>query len=267
MTAFAFVLTTAIITANESMDLFHALCLYWLISILVASSIRPMRLISAYKDARQAVQLVFFLLTLTGLMAYTTYRHATEPTFGNRAECNSHIIIACFGRGRPAVDSDRLVLLGLAATTSALEFIALCCFALSYVLLNCCGSGNHDEGTSKNTQVVNRSSRKRRVIRKALFGVSTFFWVDTIIGIVTIERTIRANHLGPGLGEWTFGQVLAMAMLLGPLFEIGCLVLGKWKERGVLKNEFDRDDDSQLAENGKKQLSRDNNVQFIGVAL
>ncbi|KAL2149768.1 hypothetical protein VTH82DRAFT_8420 [Thermothelomyces myriococcoides] len=154
VTAFAFVLTTAIITANESMDLFHALCLYWLISILVASSIRPMRLISAYKDARQAVQLVFFLLTLTGLMAYTTYRHATEPTFGNRAECNSHIIIACFGRGRPAVDSDRLVLLGLAATTSALEFIALCCFALSYVLLNCCGSGNHDEGTKQTIWVL-----------------------------------------------------------------------------------------------------------------
>jgi len=42
-----------------------------------------------------------------------------------------------------------------------------------------------------------------------------------------LELMIKRNNLGPGAGLWTFGQVLAMVLLIGPLIELLALLLGK----------------------------------------
>jgi hypothetical protein len=38
--------------------------------------------------------------------------------------------------------------------------------------------------------------------------------------ISMLEAILRRNDLGPGIEAWTFGQVLAMMMLIGPLVEV-----------------------------------------------
>lgn len=45
--------------------------------------------------------------------------------------------------------------------------------------------------------------------------------------MVMLELMIRRNELLPSIADWTFGQVLAMMMLIGPLTESASLLLGK----------------------------------------
>jgi hypothetical protein len=44
--------------------------------------------------------------------------------------------------------------------------------------------------------------------------------------IAMLELIIKRNNLGPGAGLWTFGQVLAMMMLIGPLIDLLSLIFG-----------------------------------------
>jgi hypothetical protein len=51
----------------------------------------------------------------------------------------------------------------------------------------------------------------------------------SIYMMVMLEMMIRRNELLPSIAEWTFGQVLALSMLIGPLVEFASLLLGKVK--------------------------------------
>ena len=45
--------------------------------------------------------------------------------------------------------------------------------------------------------------------------------------VVTLEQTISRNNLSPEERAWTFGQVLAIAMLLGVVVEVINILLPK----------------------------------------
>ncbi|KAL4860772.1 hypothetical protein BDV12DRAFT_204700 [Aspergillus spectabilis] len=47
--------------------------------------------------------------------------------------------------------------------------------------------------------------------------------------VVMLELIIKRNELLPGITEWTFGQVLAISMLIGPVIELLSLILGMGK--------------------------------------
>jgi hypothetical protein len=51
--------------------------------------------------------------------------------------------------------------------------------------------------------------------------------IGSVYVIVMLELIIRRNQLGPGINQWTFGQVLAMMMLVGPLIELTSSMLGE----------------------------------------
>lgn len=48
-----------------------------------------------------------------------------------------------------------------------------------------------------------------------------------IYAVVTFEETLRSNVLSPDEFEWSFGQVLAMVILIGPLFDLIMSLVGK----------------------------------------
>ena len=56
-----------------------------------------------------------------------------------------------------------------------------------------------------------------------LFG----HWAGSAYIIAMLELIIKRNSLQPGIGQWTFGQLLAMVMLVGPVIEIAALLLGE----------------------------------------
>lgn len=274
MTAFAYFLTAAITTANGLMDLFHALCLFYLISILACTSLHPMRLIPVRNNVRRTAQLVFFLLTTLGLMAHI-YLYATWPTFGNRAECNNRILTVSFNHSpltaRPVY---RWINVGFTTFTLVLGLLILCIYCIFCVKAFRRGPDNIID-RDKIYETAGRTNRKRR-LTWTLLGLSVFSTTDTIVGIVTVELMIRKTPLGPGLDQWTFGQVLPMTMLIGLLLKFSFLVREKWTERkitsinkfgGKTNNRLIRNNNSQAMGNDNNQLAGDNAIQFIEVAL
>jgi hypothetical protein len=216
VTGLAIFLTTVIITARRSFDLFHALCVFNLLGI-VGLAARPKGRYGGGGTVRRVVFQAFYVLVTTGSLVYLIYVFATAPGFGDRAECNGSIRYVLFGVDIPATNP---VLRWVFIAALALLLFGVCCWMLFVGCVSIdalCGRdlrgffGAHDQGEAKR--------------RPVMYEVFSYLAATTYLAVM-LELMIRRNPLGPGLDEWTFGQVLAMTMLVGPLIELASLLLG-----------------------------------------
>lgn len=222
VTGLAIFLTTVITTARNSIGLFHALCIFHLLGIVGLSATPRGRYPTG--AVRRVVFMAFYVLVTTGSLVYLIYVFATAPRFGDHAECNDSIVYVLFG-----VD--------ISATSPVLRWmfvgalsVLLLCFSCWLLVVACvtidalCGREMHDVFRQQDEHRENSGKRP------PLYQLLSYL-TGTIYLAVMLELMIQRNALAPGLDEWTFGQVLAMTMLIGPLIELASLLLGKIERR------------------------------------
>ncbi|RYP14040.1 hypothetical protein DL767_010437 [Monosporascus sp. MG133] len=91
----ALFLTAVISTANGTIALFHAICIFHMLA-LAGITINPK---GRYPigQIRFWAFTAFYLVAMAGSLSYFIYVFATAPTFGNQPECNSHTLYVLFG--------------------------------------------------------------------------------------------------------------------------------------------------------------------------
>lgn len=176
--------------------------------------------------------MALYVFAITAAMGYFIYVFATAPGFGARPKCN---------------DATKYVLFGVSvrATNDVVRWIFAACFAMLAVgcviwllsmarVLCCCGSGRNrprvsssdvESGVDRGFGLDSEDRTKlgnELVVMLGQLGACIYM-------IATLELIIKRNDLLSVLGEWNFGQLLAMMMLLGPLIELMALVLGRCK--------------------------------------
>lgn len=223
VTGLAIFLTTVIMTARRSLGLFHALCIFHLVGI-VGLSARPR---GRYPTGavRQHVFTAFYVLVTAGSLAYLIFVFATAPGFGDRPECNDSTVYVIFGVNIPATNPVLrwMLVAGLAILLMGIVvwLLIVACISVDVVVRGDnpwrAQDGYDDDG----------GDEKHRQRWFELVGRLA----GTIYLAVMLELMITRNTLAPGAGEWTFGQVLAMTMLVGPLIELASLLLGKVDRR------------------------------------
>ncbi|KAK1965367.1 hypothetical protein LY78DRAFT_97229 [Colletotrichum sublineola] len=170
--------------------------------------------------------------------ALTAYIWATAPTFGNQPECNASTVYVVFGVSiRATNDVFRYVILVLMASMAVGWVISMVMYV--FFVYCCCGgvrSGmkwarqvNQDAEALKN--VVGRikvSDPKYK--RNLISGQVVQLFIQTGINaymVVTQEQIVKRNNLSEEEKEWTFGQVLAVFVLLGVVVEVINILLPK----------------------------------------
>lgn len=208
VTGLALIITTFIYAGRHSLDLFHAICLFHLVG-LVGVSVSPKKRATEgntnkyaeQTSARRLVGACFYYIGLGGLLSFMVYVFVTSATFGSTPECNGDVKYVLF-----AVDiqATNYVFRGI--------FLFSLCSGLLGLLISIIFIFRMIDAESEKINLY-------RIIGD-LAGRSYI--------IAMLELIIRHNTLGPGLGEWTFGQLLAMMMLVGPIVE-----LASWKMEDI----------------------------------
>ncbi|KAF4119831.1 hypothetical protein GMORB2_3519 [Geosmithia morbida] len=160
----------------------------------------------------------FYFAAVVGALLFFIYVFAKAPVFGGQAECNSSTVYVMFGFDIVATnDVFRWIFAGgiIALLVGVLFSLAIwsgvaCCWGSDCLRL--VGGGGHDDG-----------GRVRRW-RFPFFLVGHVFASSYFIAM--LELMIDRNTLGPGKDDWGFGQLLAVALLIGPLTEILSLLIG-----------------------------------------
>ncbi|KAK4171725.1 hypothetical protein QBC36DRAFT_339411 [Triangularia setosa] len=232
VTGLALFLTAVITTARQSLGLFHALCIFHLLGI-VGLSAQPR---GRYPTGvvRKVVFMAFYVVVMTGSLAYLIFVFATAPTFGDQAECNDSTVYVLFGVNIPATSA------GLRWTLVAGLAVLLLGFGLWLLFVSCVavdamfGRKVPVDVFGPQDQSLEGNGGKRK--RPPPYQLVSYL-AGTIYLAVMLELIIQRNALAPGLEEWSFGQVLAVTMLIGPLIELASLLLGKI-DGGVQDNQL-----------------------------
>jgi len=230
-------LVTAIYqTTKRQLTLFHAICVLHLLSLLGFGLVAQRRYGGGV--ARWLVLAAMRLLIAAGFIAFTAYIWMTAPTFGSQPECNKSTIYVIFGVSIHATENVfRFVALSLLIILAVSWVFSMLIFAL--IAYCCCGVSLRSFLGSKerhsDLQVL-RSLAKRIKISdpKHRWKVASGQVVDLLIHtginaymVVTLEQTINRNRVSMEERAWTFGQVLAIAMLLGVVVEVINIILPK----------------------------------------
>jgi hypothetical protein len=163
-----------------------------------------------------------YVIALAGSLSYLIYVFATAPTFGSNPECNDTIKYVLFGINISATNSVIRWLFVAGFGFIMLGFALWLLFAARGLCSMICGCFRGENGGLGSVQSSNDHPRRRKP-----FWTVVGHTLGSVYVIVMLELIIRRNQLGPGINEWTFGQVLAMMMLVGPLIELTSSMLGE----------------------------------------
>jgi len=195
------------------MSLFHALCVFHLLCI-VEISVSPKGHYPRSSSRVIAFTWLYYLATC-GFLASTIYLFATAPTYGSQPECNSTIIYVIFGVNIPATAPIFRWIVVASVSCLLFPLIVSCpCMVVAWRFLN----SQNDPTEGRDGRRSPKDSMLRLVGR--LGGCSY------IIAMLELIIKRNASRVTPEPELWTFGQVMAMMMLVGPLIDLLSFVLG-----------------------------------------
>ncbi|KAJ5985331.1 hypothetical protein N7499_008390 [Penicillium canescens] len=245
------ILCTAIYqTVRGDLSLFHAICVIHLLAVL------GMDLISKGRYAGLGPWRLYFfaamqVLALAAFLAFNVYVWITAPHFGNQPECNVNTVYVVFGISIKATSPVfRYIILGTLGAIVASYVIAFTC------MLPCLcgliahrrrnpGSGNRIEGHKRgwnwflkvnrpDYRVTDEDETPQRLHGQTLLRFTlnkAAYCGFCIYLIVSLEQTIQRNDLDPEEKGWTFGQVIAIFLLLGVANELLNVLLASWDRK------------------------------------
>lgn len=211
MTGLGLFLTGVIATFKRSITLFHAICLFHLLC-LVGISLSPKARYSRGRISSHTFR-TLQLLSICGFLAWDIHLFATAPTYGSQPHCNGSVIYVIFGVDIPATSP--IFRWILVATLGALLIPAT---VMVIVLLRCADIQGSELGGDDVVEIT-----------------PWYYLIGHLTGrsyiIVMIELMIKRNKVNRQENAWTFGQVLAMVMLVGPLIELVSLLLERMEAK------------------------------------
>ncbi|KAJ5301858.1 hypothetical protein N7508_006721 [Penicillium antarcticum] len=246
------ILCTAIYqTFRGDLSLFHAICVIHLLAVL------GMDLISKGRYAGLGPWRLYFfaaiqILALGAFLAFNVYVWTTAPHFGSQPECNKETVYVVFGISIKATSPVfRYIILGtLGAIVASYVLVFTCmlpclCGFIAHRRRNP-GSGNRIEGQTKrgfnwfvevnrpdyrdgNTDETPEALHGQALLRFTLNKAA--YCGFCIYLIVSLEQTIQRNDLDPEEKGWTFGQVIAIFLLLGVANELLNVLLASWDRK------------------------------------
>ncbi|KAF8336328.1 uncharacterized protein EI90DRAFT_3152532 [Cantharellus anzutake] len=253
----ALLLTAVVQTGSNSLDLYHAIIIIHMLGFLglatyPAGSYRA-------TPARLVVFWISTWAVYATYLAWVTYIWVKAPTFGSRPECNSSTVYVVFFRGvRATVPWLRwlavtfaglgMILLLRIAAIPVITFSPGRKHSQRAPRVNTLQQytpppritqvpGDSHDPTPIPLHVVRSSSLGLRppsmataaaedmthiehiLSREPKYGIFTRT-LATVYGIVMLERTIASNDVGPGENVWSFGQFVAITIVIGSVNEV-----------------------------------------------
>ncbi|KAI2732718.1 hypothetical protein CBS147332_1857 [Penicillium roqueforti] len=236
-------------TVRGDLTLFHAICVVHLLAIL------GMDLVSKGRyEGLGPWRLYFFsaiqILVLAAFLSLNVYVWVTAPQFGSQPLCNKDTVYVVFGVSIKSTSPVfRYIILGtLGAVVAGYALVFTC-------ILPClCGyaayrrrhpdAGNRIEGQKRGWMnwfmevnhpiYQDHPEPPERLHGQALLNFTlnkVAYCSFCIYLIVSLEQTIHRNNLDPEEKGWTFGQVIAIFLLLGVANELLNVLLASWDRR------------------------------------
>ncbi|KIM26811.1 hypothetical protein M408DRAFT_177930 [Serendipita vermifera MAFF 305830] len=214
------VLVTAIVqTAQDQLDLYHAIFILHLLAFLGISA-TPSGLYK-WNNLRVGIASGSSVLGSLALICFSFYVWANAPTFGPQPECNSKVlyVILFFPVSATATWLRAVLIAGLGVLSLAfLIFLVLLPWLLYARKLF---SDTYKSLPSDSGSVfVDEEDLNTKGIAVRL--------VSSVFGIITLEMTVKANNVDEE-DVWSFGQILAVVLLFSSLNELLHFFLGLWR--------------------------------------
>ncbi|KAF2129913.1 hypothetical protein P153DRAFT_251926, partial [Dothidotthia symphoricarpi CBS 119687] len=191
-------------TTRAQMTLFHAICALHLLSLLGFGLTAR----GTYGPKGRARRYVLWGIKSV-FVAFVAYTWSTAPRFGSRPVCNAETRDVVLFVSVGATDGVfRYTIMGLMVVGLVSAAFGMVVFGMVSVVFG---------------------ARRNRSLRRCLpsqhqLGVMVLWIMINVYGVMMLELTIVRNELGADERWWTFGQILAIFLLLGVVAEI-CNVL------------------------------------------
>ncbi|CZT50939.1 uncharacterized protein RSE6_12013 [Rhynchosporium secalis] len=248
-------------TFRQQLTLFHAICVLHILSLL-GFGLTSKGEYGTKGRIRRIVLLVSQYLIAGAFLAFAAYIWITAPTFGSQPLCNASTIYVIFGVSINATEEVfRYVFLGLMSAMIIGAAIAMTCFGTIAACL--CGLHRRDR-TISSQDIASAGSVLARVQFLQGNGKSASLQAEVIAvgirtgvnlyAIVTLEQTIGRNHVGKEERDWSFGQVLAIFMLVGVAVEVVSIFLARMDEKRKLAKGGDAEMAGQLKTNNQEGI-------------
>lgn len=248
MQGLALLCTAIYQTFRNELTLFHAICVVHLLAMLGMNLISKGRY-AGFGPWRLWFFVMINILGVAAFLAFNVHLWITAPYFGSQPSCNPDTVYVVFGISIKATSPVfRYIILGTLGSGAAGFILVFTC------MLPClCGvwvyRRRHREESARscrtrdfctwNVRTPNDAEahdRAERLTGQALlnFTLNKLAYCGFCIYlIVSLEQTIARNTLDPEEKGWTFGQVIAIFLLLGVANELLNVVLASWDRRTV----------------------------------
>jgi hypothetical protein len=204
-------------TFRNQLTLFHAICVLHLLALLGINVI-PRGEYSGNDRIRSFVKISLKISTLCVFIAFSVYVWAQAPEFGSQPKCNSSTMYVVFGVSiRATVPIFRWIILGTLAIVPACFIIVLLLSLPCWVTLCCLGNVIYTTPSTGHDSEDGHSQRNIWTSRSMKLAGYTAF---STYAIASLEQTISRNHVSTEERGWTFGQVIAIFLLLGTANEM-----------------------------------------------
>lgn len=247
MQGLALLCTAIYQTFRAELTLFHAICVVHLLALLGMDIISKGRY-AGFGPWRLWFFAVIQIISLAAFIAFNVYLWVTAPQFGAQPACNPDTVYVVFGVSIKATSPVfRYIILGtLGATAAGFILVFTCmlpCICGAWVYKrrhrgdngfiqkrNCTGNWffqvtrPENEDSEEHEPLHGQALLNFTLNRLAYFGFCIYL-------IVSLEQTIQRNNLDPEEKGWTFGQVIAIFLLLGVANELLNVVLAKWDRK------------------------------------
>ncbi|KAH8693681.1 hypothetical protein BGW36DRAFT_429720 [Talaromyces proteolyticus] len=227
------VLFTAVIqTFLNKLTLFHAICSIHLLALLGISLPRQVK----YENVGPLRLYVWIGIKVSAgcvFIVFATYIWATAKTFGVQPECNASTVYVVFGISIPATSTAlRWVMVGTLALTALGTLIGVI-MMISFSAFFMWQARRHPNDWETFRYREQRPIEAKSKIEQWMGMINTSS--VNIYAMVSLEQTIARNNIGPGEKDWTFGQIIAIFMLVGVVNEgvnFGLAYLDRLKREG-----------------------------------
>ena len=159
----------------------------------------------------------------------------TAPHFGSQVECNATTIyVVFFVSINPTSPVFRYIILIL--MICAVLGIILGSIVTGIIAAICCGVRSKDRVIQSNdiailTNIYRQARFKDKGFKRAALqsklGDIIVRSIVNAYGVVMLELTVSRNDIGPDERKWTFGQILALFLLLGVVAEVANIILAR----------------------------------------
>lgn len=247
MQGLALLCTAIYQTFRNELTLFHAICVVHLLALLGLNLISKGRY-AGFGPWRLWCFVFIQVIALGAFIAFNVYLWVTAPHFGSQPSCNPDTVYVVFGVSIHATSPVfRYIILGtLGASAAGFILVFTCmlpCLCGAWIRRRRDAQGSASPARKRDctkwfvqtsTSTEYHSEQREELSGQALlnFTLNRAAYIGLCIYlIVSLEQTIQRNTLDPQEKGWTFGQVIAIFLLLGVANELLNVVLASWDRR------------------------------------